>query len=128
MLAAFEIDGTRYALIHTGLLYPHLSRRFAGILGGRLAEPESPELRRKIAAAMGKYAAEPTFVGGIWKFGTYQWLGSGNPIAGYLPLAGTNIDNASSLAAPALMNGELCAAQMTKQFLMEFPVRPASRR
>ena len=128
VLAVFEIDGTRYALIHTGVLYPHLSRRCAEILGGRLAEPESPGLRRKIAQALGRYATEPTLVGGIWKFGTYQWLGSGHPIAGPLPLAGTNIDNALSLAAPALMNDSLCATQMTKQFLMEFPARPASRR
>ena len=126
--AVFEIAGTRYVLIRTPVLYPHLARRFAELLGGRLAEPESPELRREIAAAMGKHAAHPAFVGGIWKYGAYQWLGSGHPIRGPLPLAGIIADNARSLAAPAIMNGDLCAAQMTTQFLVEFPTRSASRR
>ena len=127
VLADFEIDGVRYVLVRSRG-YPHLARRFAEILGGRLAEPESPELRRKIAAALGKYSAESAFLGGIWKLGEYSWLGSGHPIKGPLQLCGSNTDNALSLAAPSLINGELRAGQVQQMFLMELPARPGSRR
>jgi len=127
VLTEFELDGVRYALVRAGG-YPHLARRFAELLGGRLAEPESPELRRRITEKLGAQAEKPAFVGGIWKFGVYRWIGSGRPIGEELVLEGQAVDNARSLAAPALIRGRLCAVQQAERILIEFPAPAASRR
>ena len=127
VLTEFDLDGVRYVLVRAGG-YPHLARRFAELLGGRLAEPESPELRRRITEKLGIYAERPVMLGGIWKFGVFRWLGSGRPIEETLPLEGVAVDNARSLAAPALMRGRLCAVQQATLMLLEFPAPAGSRR
>lgn len=127
VLTEFELDGVKYVLVRVGG-YPHLARRFAELLGGRLAEPASPELRRRITEKLGVHAESPVMLGGIWKFGRHHWLGSGKRIEETLPLEGQAVDNARSLAVPALMRGRLCAVQQAERILLEFPAPAGPRR
>lgn len=124
IVAEFTLGGTKYALINV-YGYPHLARRYAEILGGRLAEPKSPELRRQLAEKLGDHVAIPAFVGGIRKFERYRWISDGQLIDGDLRLVGLAPDNAPSLATPVLVDGELRAAQLARGLLVEFPPAPA---
>lgn len=127
LLAAFRIGDREYALFRM-FAYPHLARRYAELLGGRLAEPETPELRRAIAEKLRKFADKPVLLGGIWEDGSYHWITSGDPISEALELKGQVIDNAPSLATPALDGEKLCAIELADQFLVEFPAVSPDRR
>ena len=129
LLTSFQLDGKEYALIKsTG--YPHLLRRYAEIWGGKLAEPETAELRKKLIEKLRPFISDrtPALLGGIWKNGEYIWMTSGNKIEEKLDIKGMIPDNALSLAHPALdHDGNLCAILSPKFFLVEFPVSDSTR-
>ena len=121
-LTEFTIGDRRYVLFrHCCYAYPHLLRRSAQIIGGKLAEPESAELRARIAEKIRDHQNYPTLLGGVRKFLNFYWITSGKPIDGPLALTGRQPDNALSLATPAMVNGKLCSVQMANQYLAEFP-------
>ncbi|MBR4664450.1 MAG: SUMF1/EgtB/PvdO family nonheme iron enzyme, partial [Lentisphaeria bacterium] len=126
ILTEFTIGDRHYILFrHCTYAYPHLLRRYAEIIGGKLAEPESAELRAAIAEKTRYYQTAPTLLGGFRRFHNFYWT-SGNQITGQLPLTGRQPDNALSLATPAMVNGKLCSVQMAFQYLVEFPAGSAA--
>ena len=128
ILSEFTLGGRHYVLFrHCTYAYPHLLRRYAEILGGKLAEPESPGLRAAIAEKIRDFQTSQTLLGGVRRFRDFYWITSGNLIAGQLPLTGRRPDNAMSLATPAMINGNLCSVQMAYQYLVEFPAGSAAR-
>ena len=128
ILTEFTVGDRHYVLLrHHTYAYPHLLRRYAAIFGGKLAEPESVELRDAIAGKIRDFQSSPTLLGGIRRFRDFYWSTSGKPIEGPLPLTGMQPDNAMSLATPAMVNGKLCSVQMAYQYLVEFPAGSAAR-
>lgn len=121
-IKTFYVDGKEYAVFKLLMNYPHLCRRFAELLGGKLAEPESTVLQQRISTHLKEFDAHATLVGGYWHYGKYFWYSSKNEIKGSLALTGQVIDPAPSLSAPAIKSGKLCAIQLPVQFLVEFPV------
>ncbi|MBQ7206343.1 MAG: protein kinase [Lentisphaeria bacterium] len=127
LVTSFRLEGKEYALLRF-LCLPHLQRRFADILGGKLAEPEAPELRKKLAAKLADVCDKPVVLGGIWRNGGYYWLTGGRRINGQFVRKGEFIDNSVSSAVPALdSGGELCSIQITDLFLAEFPAAGSAR-
>ncbi|MBQ9336600.1 MAG: SUMF1/EgtB/PvdO family nonheme iron enzyme [Lentisphaeria bacterium] len=127
VLTEFTLGDRHYVLfLYCCHAYPHLLRRYAQILGGRLAEPESSAEQTAIAEKIRNFQTVPTLLGGIRKFRDFYWLTSGKTIPGPLPLTGRLPDNAPSLATPAMVNGKLCSVQLASQYLVEFPVRSAA--
>ena len=127
MQTEFTVGDRHFVLLrHCNHAYPHLLRRYAEILGGKLAEPESAADRATIAEKLRDFQSEPTLLGGIRRFRNFYWITSGNPIAGPLPLTGLQPDNAMSLATPAMVNGKLCSVQLASQYLVEFPAGSAA--
>ena len=128
LVTSFRLEGKEYALLRS-VCQPHLIRRFAAILGGKLAEPETPELRKKLAAKLAEVCDKPVLLGGIWRNGAYCWLTGGRRIEGGLVRKGSLIDNSLSSAAPALEpGGGLCALQIPELSLVEFPAAGSVRR
>lgn len=117
----FYIDGKEYAFFKLPLSYPHLCRRYAELLGGKLAEPEHPELQMKIADHLQGMNTFATLLGGYWLNGRFYWNSSKNEITLPLALTGQVVDTAPSLSFPAIKDGKLCAIQCPHQFLVEFP-------
>jgi hypothetical protein len=122
----FQEDGKEYAFFKILMSYPHLCRRFAELLGGKLAEPENPALQKKISEHLKGFDNHATLLGGYWHNGKFFWSSSKNEIKEPLSLTGQVIDTAPSLSVPAIKNGKLCAIQLPEQFLMEFPSSPQS--
>ena len=116
----FYEDGKEYAFFKILMSYPHLCRRFAELLGGKLAEPENPALQKKISEHLKGFDNHATLLGGYWHNGKFFWTSSKNEIKEPLDLTGQVIDPAPSLSVPAIKNGKLCAIQLPEQFLMEF--------
>ena len=128
ILTEFTLGDRHYVLFrHSGFAFPHLLRRYAEILGGKLAEPESAELQTAIAEKTRDFQSDPTMLGGICRIRDFYWLTSGNRIGEPLPLVGRQVDNAPSLATPAMLNGKLCSAQFANRYLVEFPARSPAR-
>ena len=128
ILAEFTLGTRHYVLMrHCSLAYPHLLRRYAEILGGKLAEPESPGLQTAVAGRIRDFQSSPALLGGVRRFRDFYWITSGKRIGGHLPLAGMQSDNAMSLATPAMVNGKLCSVQLANQYLAEFPAGSAVR-
>ena len=117
----FQEDGKEYVFFKMLMSYPHLCRRFAELLGGKLAEPENSALQKKISEHLKEFDDHATLLGGYWHNGKFFWSSSKNEIKEPLSLTGQVIDPAPSLSVPALKNGKLCAIQLPEQFLMEFP-------
>lgn len=107
--------------------YPHLLRRYAEILGGKVAEPKTPGSRQQLSEKIKRFSDKPAMLGGFWKNGEFRWS-DGEVIGNALPLLGQVIDSAPSLSTPALKDGELCAVQLADQFLIEFPAADPDRR
>lgn len=129
LMTDFQLDDKEYILIRANG-YPHLLRRYAEIWGGKLAEPETAELRKKLIEKLRPFISDRATVllGGIWKNGEYIWMTSGNKIEEKLDIKGMISDNALSLAHPALdHDGNLCAILVPKFFLVEFPVSDSTR-
>jgi len=124
---SFHIDGKEYLLLRFYMSYPHLCRRFAEILGGKLAEPQSPVLRKRIWENIKNYNERATLLGGYWHHEKYYWFTGKKEITEPLPSVGQVIDSAPSLFTPALHNGNLCVIQLPEQFLIEFPVPESNR-
>ena len=122
----FHEDGKEYAFFKILMSYPHLCRRFAEILGGKLAEPENPALQKKIGEHLKGFDAQATLLGGYWRDGRFFWNSSRNEIKDHLPITGQLIDPAPSLSVPAIKNGKLCAIQLPEQFLVEFSAPEAT--
>lgn len=117
----FRIDGKEYLFLRFSSSYPHLFRRYAELLGGKLAEPESAELRNKISNHIKNFDDKPTLLGGYWHNGKIFWATSRNEITEPLPMTGQVLDPAPSLSHPAIHRGKLCSIQFPDRFLVEFP-------
>jgi len=128
IMTEFTLGDRHYVLFrHSFRTYPHLLRRYAEILGGKPAEPESADLRDAIAEKTRDFREEATMLGGIRRFLDFYWITSGNRIDEPLQHYGRQVDTAPSLATPAMVNGKLCSVQVARQYLVEFPVRSAAR-
>ena len=129
LLTEFTVGGRHYVLFrYCAQAYPHLLRRCAEVLGGKLAEPESAELRAAITEKIRDFQNVPTLLGGVRRLLDFYWITSGNRITGQLPLTGNQLENALSSATPAMVNGKLCSVQMACQYLAEFPAVPEAER
>ena len=128
LLHEFRMGDREYALFAACQCCPHLMRRFAEILGGRLAEPETPEDRRRLAAELRAFEDLPILLGGIRLPEGFRWLTDGRRIEGTLMQEGILYDQARSLDAPALLKGRLCAIQSSARLLVEFPASAPTRR
>lgn len=123
---SFTIGNKEYTVFKMFLNYPHLFRRYAEILGGRLAELETPEIRKAISEKVRDFSSNPILLGGYWHNTKYFWFTSKNEIEQPLEIIEV-IDPAPSLAAVALQHDRLCASQAPRQFLVEFPIPTVSR-
>ena len=123
----FTVGNKEYVVLKMFLNYPHLFRRYAQILGGRLAELETPENLKAVSEKVRDFSSEPILLGGYWHNAKYFWFTSRNEIKQPLEITGQVIDPALSLAAVALQQGRLCATQMPEQCLMEFPSPSGAR-
>ena len=106
--------------------YPHLCRRYAQIIGGKLAEVESVTLQKKIGEQLKEYEDFATLLGGYWHNGSFYWYTSKNEIKEPLALVGQVVDTAPSLSSVAIKGGKLCTTQLPVQFLVEFPSQKSS--
>jgi hypothetical protein len=124
----FTINGKLYAHFRFFMNYPHLCRRYAQLLGGKLAEIEDKELQKKISEQLKEYEDFATLLGGYWHNSRYYWYTSKKEIKEPLALVGQVIDTAPSLSSVAIKDGNLCATQLPVQFLVEFPTGQASQK
>ena len=124
----FRIGDKEYVFLRVFMNYPHLFRRYAELLGGKLAEPETPELQKKISVNIKEFDDKPTLLGGYRYYEKYYWVTSKNEIKEPLARVGQVVDPAPSLSALAIRNGKLCVTQLPHQFLLEFPAPNSSRK
>ena len=72
----FSIGDKTYMLIQTSMLWD-TACRFCELLGGRIACPETPELRAELIRRLDKYRKKKILLGGYAKRDQWYWL-SGN--------------------------------------------------
>ena len=127
-IKTFSIDGKLYAHFRFFMNYPHLCRRYAQIIGGKLAEVESVTLQKRIGEQLKEYEDFATLLGGYWHNGSFYWYTSKNEIKEPLALVGQVVDTALSLSSVAIKGGKLCTTQLPVQFLVEFPSLKSSQK
>lgn len=117
---SFRIGSTQYLLVICPV-FNHTARRIAQLLGAKLAEPRTQEIRDRIREELKPWKRLPVMLGGHWNF--RQWvLSDGTPLAPELPLQGIVHLESKNLAAPGFLDGEFCALQNAQAFLLELPL------
>ena len=117
----FRVNGKDYVFFRFFVSYPHLCRRYAELLGGKLAELDEEGLKEAVCEKIKDFDDKPTLLGGYWHHNKYFWNTSKKEITEPLPLVGQLIDTAPSLSVPAIQKGDYCSIQLPEQFLVEFP-------
>ena len=120
ILHRFKIGSTEYLLVR----YPdhsHTARRLAQILGMKLAQPRTKEIRERFLRELEKWKETPVMLGGHWKYGKWV-LADGSVLDMELPLRGQPFMESLNPASPGLLDGKFCALQRAQALLLEFPL------
>ena len=99
----------------------HTARQIALILGGRLAEPRSPEIRKRFQQELAPWKDLIIMMGGVWKHGKWVFQ-DGSALDLKLTLKGGYFLESSNPAAPGLLNGQYGKLQQSRALLLEFPL------
>ena len=120
ILHAWQDGGKRYFLIRFLWAHTHILRRLAELLGGRLAEPRTPEIRERMKKELAPWQTQAIVLGGAWQFG--RWVFADGTEWGEKLPPRDNFYAGPGLSVPGLLNGEFCALQRGQAFLIEIPL------
>lgn len=118
VLHSFEI-GEKVYLLLAYRSHNHVLRRIAQLVGGRMAEPSTPEIRARFQKELAPWKEKDIMLGGIWMHD--HWQGAdGSRLDLKLTLDGTIFRESLHSATPGLHNGNFHALQKCQLFLLEF--------
>ena len=126
VLHSFEHKGKLYVLFPYRT-HNHVLRRIAELLGGKLAEPKTPELQALFRKELAPWKEKNIMLGGVWRHDKWSFS-DGSKFDSSLELKGTVYRNSLHSASIGLVDGKYCALQISQAFLLELslPIRSAA--
>ena len=113
-------DGKKLYCLIDAALTSYMAKRLCELLGGRLAEPRTPEIRARMIRELAKWRDRTVLTGGFYKYGAWRFA-DGAELGMKLELREKYFDSLN-LTVPGLRDGKFQACQHGQAFLAELPL------